>query len=226
LSETLAVMAKAPRAGQVKTRLHAALGEARATALYRCMLRDTFALAAELRAARPGMCVTLSFAPHDALGDLDAMGLGYDTAVAQRGDDLGARIADCFAQALTGSSRPVVVIGADSPTLPVARLVEAFEALARRTDVVLGPTDDGGYYLVGAGRVHDALFRDIAWSTDRVLVETRARAERLGLELHELERWYDVDEAADVARLWRDSGRRRATRAFFETLPARYRDRL
>ena len=96
MSETLAIMAKAPREGQVKTRLQGALGPRRATALYACMLADTFGLAARARGGRGGLRVALCYAPEDAGEELAALGLNYDLAFAQSGADLGSRIASCF----------------------------------------------------------------------------------------------------------------------------------
>jgi rSAM/selenodomain-associated transferase 1 len=219
VSETLAIMAKAPREGQVKTRLRGALGSRRATALYACMLADTFGLAARARSERGGLRVALCYAPEDAAAELAAMGLGYDRAFAQRGADLGARLANCFRDALGAGAEAVVVAGADSPTLPVERVAEAFDALAGGADVVLGPTEDGGYYLVGARRLHEPLFRDVAWSTDRVLAVTLERARSHGLGVRLLEPWYDVDEPADLDRLRRDAAPGSACRAFLDESP-------
>lgn len=228
LRETIAVMAKAPRLGDVKTRLHAALGLDGATALYESLLRDTFDLVSDLRRERPGVRVVLSFAPADGLDELERLSLGHDAAIAQRGDDLGERVTNCFRDALADGADAVALVGADAPTLPVERLAEAFAALAGGADLALGPAEDGGYYLVGARGLHESLFRNMAWSTATVFAETRARARALGLAVHELAPWYDVDEAADLERLQRDlrgaRGRCARTRAFFESRRARYGD--
>ena len=225
MRETLIVMAKAPRAGEVKTRLAGALGPEGARALYECLLRDTFALAGELRTRRPGVRVALCYAPEGAAPEFDRLALDHDVAIAQRGGDLGERIANGFADTFARGARSVVIVGADSPTLPVERLAAAFDGLARGIDVALGPTKDGGYYLVGARRLHEASLRSVPWSTDGVLRATVDRAAEAGLTVATLEPWYDVDERADLARLRRDVSRPdspcRRTRELFERSPAR-----
>jgi glycosyltransferase A (GT-A) superfamily protein (DUF2064 family) len=103
---------------------------------------------------------------------------------------------------LADGQRAACVLNSDSPTLPTALLVEAARLLLERPDrVVLGPAEDGGYYLLGMGAPHAHLFEDIAWSTDTVAEATRARARALGLELVELTPWYDVDDRAALLRL-------------------------
>jgi glycosyltransferase A (GT-A) superfamily protein (DUF2064 family) len=97
------------------------------------------------------------------------------------------------------------VVNSDSPTLPTACLIEAAEVLARPGDrAVLGPSTDGGYYLLGLKRMHRRLFEDITWSTDVVAEQTLARAAEIGLDVHVLPIWYDVDDAASIKRLLRD----------------------
>jgi len=97
----------------------------------------------------------------------------------------------------------VCVLNADSPTLPTATLRQAAAALAAPGDrVVLGPAEDGGYYLLGMKQVHAGLFADIAWSTGSVCAQTQARAQALGLDVVLLPQWYDVDEPASLDRLW------------------------
>jgi uncharacterized protein len=95
-----------------------------------------------------------------------------------------------------------VVLNSDSPTLPTAFLVEAAEALARPGDrAVLGPSSDGGYYLLGLKTSHRRLFEDIAWSTERVAEQTLQRAAEIGLEVYRLPAWYDVDDVGSLRRL-------------------------
>jgi len=127
--------------------------------------------------------------------------------VAQRGADLGARMAHLAAELLADGHRAALLIGSDLPTLPAAHLTEASRALAPgAADLVLGPAEDGGYYLIGLARPAPALFEGIAWSTAGVLEATRARARGLGLREHLLPPWYDVDTPADLDRLRRDLG--------------------
>jgi rSAM/selenodomain-associated transferase 1 len=197
-------MAKAPRTGRVKTRLHGLLGADRATALYDCFLRDTLALAVEASATRGDLDVALCYAHEDSTHDFDGLLPGGATAIVQRGEGLGERVENCFRDLFVRGARSVVVVGADSPSLPPSVIADALDALASRADVALGPTTDGGYYLVGARAVHAELFRDIAWSTDRVFVQTMERAAASGLSVSVLPEWYDVDEPADLDRLRAD----------------------
>jgi rSAM/selenodomain-associated transferase 1 len=192
------VMAKAPRAGEAKTRLVPPLTRAEAAALAACFVRDACATA-RLAASD----VLVAYAPSDGRASLepilaDAPALWLE----QRGADLGARLASAAAEAFAQGFGPVVLVGSDSPTLPPDFLRAALDALASgAADVTLGPTDDGGYYAVGLGRPAPRLFRSVGWSSPRALADTAANAARLGLRLAQLPRWYDVDTPADLRRL-------------------------
>jgi uncharacterized protein len=108
---------------------------------------------------------------------------------------------------LTRGHRSAVVLNSDSPTLPTAFLVETAAALARPGDrAVLGPSSDGGYYLLGLKAAHRRMFDDIAWSTERVAEQTRERAREIGLDMHELPQWYDVDDVETLRRLHGELG--------------------
>jgi rSAM/selenodomain-associated transferase 1 len=136
----------------------------------------------------------------------------------------GADIGVCLNQALNhllaeGYPR-AIALNADGPSLPAAYLRQAFAGLDS-ADVVLGPNDDGGYYLIGLARLYPELFQDIEWSTERVTAQTLARAEALGLSVALLPPWYDVDTAADLDRLRTDLAELPAdalphTRRFFD----------
>ena len=133
--------------------------------------------------------------------------------IAQSGADLGARMAHLSARLLADGARGGAPDWQRPATLPPAHLAEAARALVAGTaDVVLGPAEDGGYYLIGLARPAPALFQDIAWSTGAVLEATRARARALGLREHLLPTWYDVDTPADLGRLRRDLVRPGPTR--------------
>ena len=199
----LAVMARAPGSEVVKSRLHAALGVGPATLLYRCFLLDGL----EAAAALPGLAPVLAFSPPHAARAMAALAPAGMRLVAQRGADLGARMAHLAAELLADGHRAALLIGSDLPTLPAAHLTEASRALAAgAADLVLGPAEDGGYYLIGLARPAPALFEGIAWSSAGVLEATRARARGLGLREHLLPPWYDVDTPADLDRLRRDLG--------------------
>jgi glycosyltransferase A (GT-A) superfamily protein (DUF2064 family) len=128
-----------------------------------------------VRAARPSITPVVCYAPDGVDAEFERDGWPRPM-LCQRGDSLGARLRNCFEDLFASGYRSVVAIGADRPTLPVARLVAAFEALAVGERVVLGPSADGGYYLIGMRRVSDALFERISWSTGSVLAETIAAA--------------------------------------------------
>jgi rSAM/selenodomain-associated transferase 1 len=126
--------------------------------------------------------------------------------IAQRGDDLGRRIAHVFEDSFRLGIESVVVVGSDLPDLPSRLLREALDALrGHEARVVLGPASDGGYYLIGLNRPQPALFDRIEWSTERVLAQTREAARALGLQVLLLDEWTDVDDAADLTRLMRES---------------------
>lgn len=192
----LTIMAKAPRLGTVKTRL--GLDDARSLELYRALLLDKIDQA---RAAR-GAVTCVAFAPADAEEEMRTLIGSLVDVHAQRGADLGERLANVAKDSLAEATRAVLMIDADTPTLPVALLEESVVRLmSTDVDLVLGPAEDGGYYLIGQKTLHPSLFADIDWSTSRVLSQTLAAAEGLGLRVHQLQSWYDVDTPADLARL-------------------------
>ncbi|HEX8143003.1 MAG TPA: TIGR04282 family arsenosugar biosynthesis glycosyltransferase [Pyrinomonadaceae bacterium] len=197
----LAIMTKAPRAGAVKTRLVPPLTHSEAAALSICFLRDTasnIAGVASVEAAE-GIAVYTPSGAERAFDNLLSEGFSL---VVQRGESFGERLYHAAEDLLALGYESLCLIDSDSPTLPRSVLVEAVRALARPGDrVVLGPSDDGGYYLIGLKRAHRRLFEEITWSTDRVLDETVERAAEIGLEVSMLPSWYDVDDGASLARL-------------------------
>lgn len=199
--QALFVMAKDPRAGQVKTRLCPPLTPETAARLYRCFLADVLDLVADV----PGVDPVVAFAPPEARQSFTQLTDGRFQLVPQEGPDLGARLENAFRALFHQGYDRVAAVSTDSPDVPVAYLAEAF---ARLDDapVVLGPCPDGGYYLIGLARLIPALFRDMPWSTARVVPETELRAGRLGVRVARLPEWHDVDTAADLDRLRRDLG--------------------
>ena len=186
-------MAKYPAPGRVKTRLAATLGAERACALYRAFVLDL----ADRLAALPYAVCWAFWPPEAPFATL----LPGAVCRPQRGSDLGARMADAVAAAFAERPGALVVVGADAPHIPPERLGEAFALLGRGADVVLGPAEDGGYYLLGLAAPAPELFADIAWSTPDVLRATVDRARRLGLTTRLLATSFDVDQPADLARL-------------------------
>ncbi len=197
MSRAFTIMAKAPRAGEVKTRLCPPLSAEEAAELSRCFLVDTLAKVNLLGAATP----VLSYTPDEARDFFQALAPGF-LLLPQRGVDLGARMAHCFAQLFHRGYTDVLLMGSDLPTLPQDVLWQALDLMAQpQTDVVLGPSEDGGYYLIGLRTLHRELFEAMTWSTSRVLAETVERAETKGLQVAYLPDWFDVDTPEDLERL-------------------------
>lgn len=185
------IVAKAPRPGAVKTRLAAALGDAPAVTLARAFLLDTLAMVRALPWARCVLAIDepSQFSSHEHADEIWLQGDG----------DLGARLARLVRRGLA-SAPFVLVIGGDSPGLPVERMERARSAL-RDHDATVGPALDGGFYLLGLRRGPDRLFADVRWSTEHAFADMRAALEREHVTAHILEPWFDIDHAADLERL-------------------------
>jgi rSAM/selenodomain-associated transferase 1 len=197
----LAVMTKAPQAGRVKTRLTPPLSPDEAAALNVCFLRDTAAVLSHTAdgAGAQGIGVYTPVGAEAAYADI----LPKDFAlVPQRGEAFGERLSAATEDLLRLGFTSLCLIDSDSPTVPGHAFARATEHLSEEKDsVVLGPSDDGGYYLIGLKKLHRTLFERIDWSTDRVLEQTIAEAHAIGLPFHLLPTWYDVDDRATLARL-------------------------
>jgi hypothetical protein len=214
LKEALVVMAKAPREGEVKTRLIGEFTAAEAAAIYTNFLRDTFVLVEAVGEERETVQIVLCYTPagsEEAFENIEREG---SLMLAQRGGDLGERLINCFADLFEFGFGSVVVIGADSPTLPEEILIEAFDRLTGENDVVIGPAEDEGYYLIGMRKLHAEIFNDIPWGTDRALAATEARVSEAGLELKLLPVWYDVDAPEELERLRRELDENKAVAKF------------
>jgi rSAM/selenodomain-associated transferase 1 len=197
----LAVMTKAPRAGKVKTRLTPPLTPEEAAALNICFLRDTTAAISEVAAGGLARGIAV-YTPVGAEEEYAEILPEEFELVPQRGDAFGERLAFATEDLLSLGFESACLIDSDSPTVPARVFAEAARILAQPPDaVVLGPSDDGGYYLIGLKKLHLSLFEEIDWSTERVLDQTIERARQLGLEVHLLPAWYDVDDRATLRRL-------------------------
>ncbi len=209
----IGVMAKAPRSGRSKTRLCPPLTPDDAALLSAAFLRDTTANILEAAHAAP-IAAYAAYAPRGAEA-LVVQHLACGTRLVPADGDMPAPAAvegfgRCLLQAVRGmlaeGHAAACVLSSDIPTLPTRLLVQAARILLVPGDrAVLGACDDGGYYILGLKQAHARLFADIAWSTDTVAAATRARAREIGLELVELEPWYDVDDAVSLTRLSAES---------------------
>jgi uncharacterized protein len=191
-------MAKAPVPGAVKTRLVPPLTEAQAAELSRALLVDLLGQARELGSA----AAYLYYTPSEVESLMRRLaGDGFDLRV-QCGADLGERMQNIFSELWAAGHRKVVLIGGDIPALPIAYLVQAFEWLeVQERRVVLGPSQDGGYYLVGLNQPVPEIFRDMRWSHCEVLAQTLVKLSALNIETRHLPMWFDVDTPADLKRL-------------------------
>jgi rSAM/selenodomain-associated transferase 1 len=204
LKEALVVMAKAPREGEVKTRLFGALSSEEARRLYVAFLSDTFALIEEVAEARENLTLALCYTPEGEEEAFEEVEREGSLMILQRGDDLGERLINCFSDLFALGFEAIVVIGADSPTLPGEYLFDAFESFETDDDVVIGPARDGGYYLVGMRKLHRRIFEDIPWGSAGALEATIARAREAELDLVLLPEWHDVDTVEDFEQLIRE----------------------
>lgn len=198
--ELVIVFARSPRLGEVKSRLAATLGAPAALQAYRELLDHALAAAA----ACPGVDRWLCLTGGDPDGEAAALAARYGLrVVGQSGSDLGQRMARALREGLAEHSR-VVLIGCDCPPIDATVLRAALQALASH-DLVFGPTEDGGYALIGARAACDAVFASIDWGTPAVMAQTRERLRTEGLVAFELPALWDVDEAADWVRYqaWR-----------------------
>lgn len=196
----LVVVAKAPLEGLVKTRLSPCLGPADAAILYECLLRDIVAKLEKYKESE----FWLAFAP----GGEEYFSRNYPAIrlLAQRGKDLGERLHHVFVDLFCRGYSEIVVADSDSPTVPLSSIDQAYKQLLGEEgyDLVLGPSDDGGYYLIALKRPTEQVFHDIPWSTDSVLDTTLERAGELALRVGLLSPAYDIDVEEDLRRLWND----------------------
>ena len=193
----LIIMAKAPRVGEVKTRLAASLPAEAVVELYRCMIEDTLDLARSI-----SIDALAIVCPTSDVANL-ASWLPAIEIVGQQGEGLAAGLASAFRIFVDRGYRRVVALDGDSPQLPPETLDKAFQLLDG-VDVVLGPTTDGGYYLVGSTTAQPELFDTRRMGTGSALDSLMASARGLGLRVALTETGYDVDEAEDLARLARE----------------------
>src|SRR5271170_5619440 len=197
----VAMMAKAPRIGDAKTRLAPPLSETEAAALSSCFIRDTAdnIIAAAQSAPIHGH---IAYSPPESETVFRALLPESIRLLPSRRVGLGYSLYDAAKDVLAAGYGSVCLVNSDSPTLPTSVLTEAAQTLLASEDrVVLGPAEDGGYYCIGLKSPYARPFEDIAWSTEQVLTQTLERAHEIGLDTSVLPTWYDVDDLASRRRL-------------------------
>ena len=191
----LVIMAKAPRPGAVKTRLTSKFSAEAVTAIYRCLLDDTLELARSL-----GDVEVAIMCPGSDVDELARLAGNRASVVAQKGQGLAAGLTSVFAHFAEDRRQRTIAFNSDSPHLPRSVLEDAFETLDAH-DVVVGPTHDGGYYLVGATASHPTLFASDGMGSSTALETLLSRARTLGLSVGFAAPFYDIDVADDLTRL-------------------------
>lgn len=194
--DALILFLRCPERGAVKTRLAGALGQDLTYELYTCFLADLSAMVREVEAEK---VIVYAGPENAAFPNFPGLRL-----IRQRGQDIGERMYFAFADVFALGFERCVLIGSDSPDLPARLVNDAFEKLMS-ADVVLGPSLDGGYYLIGCKRATlcPSMFAGIPWSTAYVLPETLKRMAEAGLLLAQLDAWFDIDEVDDLKQFYR-----------------------
>ena len=188
------VMVKAPRPGLVKTRLSPPLQPAEAASLARCFIEDVVSSALSVS---PNVIV--AFTPANERTMMEGFLPSSVGWLEQQGHDLGERLISAIAYAHNLGFGPIIVLGVDSPTLPPSLIDEAFHDLSSGpADVALGPTADGGYYLVGVRKPEPLIFQNVIWSSPHTFAQTARNVRLLKLRLLTLAQWYDVDTFDDL----------------------------
>ena len=195
MKNALLVIAKRPMPGQTKTRLTPPLSAEHAAELYENFLQDTL----DLARAVPNVTRFIAYAPSGAEKYFTRLAPDY-TLVPQIGNDLGERLDNALTRCLNDGFARAVIMDSDSPTLPARYIIDALDAL-NDADVVLGPCDDGGYYLIGIKQPQPRLLREIKMSTPNVLRDTLALAREENLRIALTEQWYDVDTTTELEHL-------------------------
>lgn len=195
----LLIFAKHPTPGEVMTRLCPPLTPEQAAAVQRACIRLLCERAFRSWPVRPVLVIS----PDDAGPAFRRIVGPYIPIITQGDGDLGARLTRASKAAMQDNAPQVLIIGSDSPTLPARMLTEARKQL-KKSDVVIGPCEDGGFYLIGLKRVDDNMLSNIDWSSDQVTSQTKERVAGCGMTVAMLEPWYDLDRPADLRRAVQD----------------------
>jgi len=192
----LLIFAKAPEPGKVKTRLTPAISEKAAARLHQAFLSDILSATRPLQTRRVLACWPTTEDPFfEALKKKESL-----QTITQKGRDLGEKMLNAFSWGFSEGFEKIVLIGSDAPSLPAEIIRSAFDILDN-TALVLGPSCDGGYYLIGGKKAMPELFRQLPWGTEKILEKTLVRAEQAGHHCQLLPFWYDVDRPGDLALL-------------------------
>ncbi len=196
-SNVLIVVAKRPAPGQTKTRLSPPLSPEQASALYECFLRDTLDLMRQVSGVQP----VIAYLPEGEREYFSRLAPDF-VLFQQDGHDLGDRLDNALTHYLQMGYRNAAIMDSDSPTLPASCLISAFAMLEDGADTVIGPCDDGGYYLIGLKRSCPRLLRQVRMSTPNVTADTLAVAAEENLQVGLLPTWYDVDDQPSLRHLF------------------------
>lgn len=198
MKSCLIVFAKEPENGKVKTRLQEIFTEEECSKVYKAFLEDTLDLAAKVQ------CDSRILAYHSEGEPLYIKEIAGELSLyRQEGKDLGERMFNAFKYFCGDESCKTVIIGSDSPTLPTSYITEAFKQL-ETNDIVIGPSRDGGYYLIGLKTPFYGLFEGIEWGSNTVLESTLEKAEKARKGAFLLGEWYDIDTVEDIENILKD----------------------
>ena len=193
MSTSLIIFAKSPIPGKVKTRLIPHITPIEAAELYKAFVADIIGNTHKLKCGQ----VTIAYTPSNAEDTFRSICNQSVNYLPQNGDNLGERMKNAFMYSFEKGSKRTVIIGTDSPTLPLSYIRDAFDAL-NEVPVTIGPTFDGGYYLIGLSERNDTIFDGVDWSTSRVFSQTLTRTQELNKQLCVLPPWYDVDTSDNL----------------------------
>ncbi len=210
MKRAIIIMAKVPLAGNVKTRLEMILSPEKCAQLAAAFLQD-----AENKAKSVCEDTFVAYFPADKFKNLERTLQKDHIFVEQKGENLGDRMFHAFEFVFSRQFEEVVMIGTDSPTFPFDYLEQAFEYLETNSDVVLGKTEDGGFYLIGLRVLRREIFENVAWSSPQTFEQVFENIRKLELHLRETPAWYDIDEVQDLIQLkheilQNDNAKRRA----------------
>ncbi len=212
MKRAVIIMAKVPQAGNVKTRLQNILSPEDCETLAGALLKD-----AVNKAKTVCENTFIAFSPPDKIEKLKEILPEELNFIAQTGEDLGDKMLNAFQFVFEQKTDSIVMIGTDSPTFPFDFIEQAFEFLETNSEIVLGKTEDGGFYLIGLRRLHREIFENVPWSSLQTFEKVYTNIQKLGLHLREVPGWYDVDEERDLIQLKNEiqrseNAKRRASR--------------